>query len=296
MTNFQYKVTKEEAGKRIDVLISSLTGYSRQQGKKLIQKGNVQVNDQKIKPSYRCEIDDEIHWTKSGEKEEIRRENIPLTILYEDTDIIVVNKARGMIVHPTRTIKQGTLVNGLLNHTSELSNLSGDERPGIVHRLDQDTSGVLVVAKNNKAHEHLVNQFKNRTVKRYYEAIVHGTIKHQSGIIKAPIGRNPNARYNMTVIESGREAETHFKVLKSNEQFTHVKCELKTGRTHQIRVHMRHIGHPLIGDKKYGKYDLFEHHFLIAQKLTITHPKTGENLSFSVEYPTYFKKVLQKII
>lgn len=297
MTISRHIATNEDVNKRVDVLLTRLTTYSRQSIQVWIKKGLVKVNGKKVKPSYTCVLNDDITWHEpEEEKLEIIPENIPLQIIYEDNDIIVVNKVVGMLTHPTQTEWSGTLVNALLNYTTSLSNASGEERPGIVHRLDKATSGIMVIAKNNAAHSQLVNQFIDRKVKRQYEAIVHGVIDHNYGIIKAPIGRNPNNRQNMTVINTGKDAETHFTVIKRYNNFTHVRCELKTGRTHQIRVHMQHIGHPLVGDSRYGKQaDKTSNHLLFAQKLGFLHPKTDEWLTFTVECPTHFEKMLQRL-
>lgn len=299
MTVKHHVVTEQEANQRIDALLAKISGHSRQQVQTFIKDGLVKVNDRVIKPSYKCMLKDDVVWQEPEEETyEIKRENIPLDVVHEDDDIIVINKARGMITHPTPSIYQGTLVNALLNYPTSLSNLSGDDRPGIVHRLDKETSGLLVVAKHNQAHENLVDQFKARTVQRKYEAIVHGAIKHHQGIIKAPIGRSPANRQNMTVIDTGREAETHFEVIEQYHNYTHVRCELKTGRTHQIRVHMRHIGHPLVGDLRYGyrRDRQMDGHLLFAQKLSFSHPKTGKWVTYTVQQPTYFSKMLQKLL
>lgn len=291
-------VTEFEARKRIDSILVQLTNKSRQKMQLWIKEGLVNVNGRTVKSSYKCELNDKIVWEeKEEEMKEIIPENIPLDIVYEDEDIIIINKKKGMLTHPAQNTYQNTLVNALLYHTTSLSNLSGGDRLGIVHRLDKDTSGIMVIAKHNDAHEHLVNQFKARTVERKYEAIVHGVVQGDNGIIKAPIGRNPNNRQNMTVIESGKEAETHFSVIKHYNDFTHVKCELKTGRTHQIRVHMKYIGHPLVGDTKYGvrRAKKLDGHLLYAKKIGFVHPTKNEWVTFTVDCPTQFGKYLQRL-
>lgn len=298
MSIHRHVITDEEVNKRIDALLAIHTEYSRQKIQSWIKGGVVKVNNRTVKPSYKCVLNDEIVWDEQEEEqEEIKPENIPLQIVYEDDHIIVVNKEKGMLTHPTQTVHTGTLVNALLYHTSSLSNISDEDRPGIVHRLDKDTSGILLIAKTNDAHLHLVNQFKTRLVERKYEAIVHGVLTHDHGIIKAPIGRDPNNRQNMAVVHTGKEAETHFSVIKRYNDFTHVRCELKTGRTHQIRVHMKHIGHPLVGDTKYGyrRAKKMDGHLLFAQKIGFTHPKTNEWMTFTVEYPTQFEKMIQRL-
>src|SRR5699024_1995739 len=186
----------------------------------------------------------------------------------------VINKPKGLLVHPTPTVTSMTLVNGLMYHCSQLSDIGGNERPGIVHRLDKDTSGILVIAKDNKTHEHLKNQFQTKTVKRIYEAICFGVMSHTKGVIKAPIGRNPNNRLQMAVVPSGKKAETHFRVLTKYRQHTHVECELKTGRTHQIRVHLKYMNHPIVGDEVYcrKKTNLIKGQALFAKQLGFIHP------------------------
>lgn len=297
MKTNHYIVTEEQNNQRVDRLLTQLTDISRQKIQKWIKEGSVKVNGQTVKPSYKCIENDEITWQEVEETYDVRPEKIPLQIVYEDEDLLVVNKEKGMLTHPTETVYEGTLVNALLNHTTSLSTLSGENRPGIVHRLDKDTSGLLIIAKNDEIHNQLINQFKERTVKRIYEAIVHGVVPHDSGIIKAPIGRDPKKRKNMTVIETGKEAETHFTVIERFNDYTYVQCELKTGRTHQIRVHLQYIGHPLVGDLKYGyrRDKQFDGHYLYAKTLSFIHPKKGEKMIFSVESPTYFNKMLQRL-
>lgn len=295
-----YTVTEENNGVRLDKLLTNLNDeYSRQQVQTWIKKQNVKVNNEQTKANYRCKTDDIIEWNIVEEDIQItiEAENIPLQILYEDEYLLVINKPKGMLVHPTHTVKSGTLVNALKYYTKQLSTIGGEERPGIVHRLDQDTSGALVVAKDDATHEYLKNQFKNKSVLRIYEAVVFGVIPHDKGVIKAPIGRNPKNRLEMAVVSSGKEAETHFQVLHRYSQYTHVQCELKTGRTHQIRVHMKYMNHPIIGDELYcrKKSSLIKGQALFARELGFIHPKTEEWMSFVVEHPSYFKHLLERL-
>lgn len=299
MTEEQYTITEQENSTRLDKLLAiKNTDKSRHQIQSWIKNGVVKVNRQTKKANYRCKEGDVITWFIPTEEDiTIESENIPLDILYEDSYILLINKPKGMLVHPTQQVKSNTLVNGLKFHTPHLSTLGGEERPGIVHRLDQDTSGVLVVAKDDVTHEHLKNQFKNQTVERVYEAVVFGGMPHEQGIIKAPIGRNPKNRLEMAVVTDGKQAETHFRVLQRFANYTHVECELKTGRTHQIRVHMKYIQHPIVGDEIYcrKKSPLMKGQALFAKKIGFIHPHTDEWMSFVVEQPPQFKSLLDKL-
>ena len=296
---FTYVIPEEKTGTRLDkVLVEQNNTYSRQQIQRLIKKKHVTVNESFKKPNYLCRTGDVIQWNIPEEKpKEIEPEPIPLSILFEDEFLLVINKPKGMLVHPTPTVTSNTLVNGLKYHCKQLSNVSGEDRPGIVHRLDKDTSGVLVIAKDNHTHEHLKKQFKNQTVIRIYEAISFGVIDYSSGIIKAPIGRNPKNRLQMAVVPSGKEAETHFRVLHRFRQYTHVECELKTGRTHQIRVHLKYMNHPIVGDELYcrKKSTLMKGQALFAKQLQFIHPHSNQLLRFTVEQPEDFKNLLQKL-
>lgn len=293
------KVTKQEIGMRLDKFLTLKNPQnSRQEIQSWIKNGNVLVNGFVKKANYKVTIFDEIVWKIPQEvKPNIEPENIPLEIIYEDDYILVINKERGMIVHPTVHKTSGTLVNALLYYSNKLSNFSGDERPGIVHRLDKDTSGVMVIAKTNEAHEHLQNQFMTNTVYRKYEAVVYGMINHNHGIIDAPIGRDPNNRFKRTVISNGRNAKTKFNVIEHFNQYTHVACELITGRTHQIRVHMQYLNNPIIGDPIYSniKTSLLSNQALYAKELKFTHPGTKEYLTFKIEQPIYIKTLLDKL-
>lgn len=299
MSSYEHIVVQEEANERIDKLLSDhVNNYSRSQIQAWINDKYVTVNGEKIKPNYRCKEDDQINWSIPKEKTVIvAPEQIKLTIVYEDEDLLVVNKAAGMVVHPTQDHQSGTLVNALLHHTDHLSNIGGEERPGIVHRLDKDTGGLLVVAKNNNVHEELVRQFKENKVERKYDAIVHGVINHETGLIDAPIGRDPTHRLRMAVVDHGKEARTHFQVLHTYENHSYVQCQLETGRTHQIRVHMDYINHPIVGDPTYNKNGVIDKggQALFAQSLKFIHPRTNKWKQFEIEQPAYFKKTLTEV-
>lgn len=288
---------KEDEGKRIDVFLASELDYSRSYIKKLIEEGLVLVNGKNVKPSYKVKEDDEIVVNiKEAEKIEVVPENIPLDILYEDEDIIVINKPQGMVVHPAPGNYSGTLVNALLYHCKNLSGINGILRPGIVHRLDKDTSGVMVVAKNDKAHMSLSNQIKERSVLKKYVAIVEGVIKEEEGKIEAPIGRHPVDRKRMAVVQDGRYALTLYKVLERFKNNTFVEATIKTGRTHQIRVHFSYIGHPVVGDPVYGyKKQRFklEGQALHSKVLGFIHPTKGVYMEFEAPLPDYFTRLLE---
>lgn len=294
---FEHIVTEVEENIRLDKLLVSLNSeFSRQQIQSWIKENMVTVNNKLVKANYKCKPNDYIKWSVPLEKEiTIEPEEIPLNILYEDDDLLVVNKPKGMLVHPTETVHSGTLVNALKQYTDDLSTLGGEDRPGIVHRLDQNTSGVLVVCKNDEAHAHLKEQFKQHIVKRIYEAVVHGVVEHDKGIVQAPIGRDPKNRLKMAVVSTGKEAETHFQVLERMNHYTHLQCQLITGRTHQIRVHMQYMNHPIVGDELYSsiKTDAIKHQALFARTLGFIHPRTKEFIEFSVEQPDDFKNLLQ---
>lgn len=283
---------------RIDKVLTSLEPeITRSQLKNLINDGHVTVNGQAVKPKYKVQAGDKISLVKSEPQSlELTPENIPLDIVYEDDDVIVVNKPQGMVVHPAPGHPNHTLVNALLYH-SPLSTINGTFRPGIVHRIDKDTSGLLMVAKNDLAHQSLAEQLRNKTNKREYLALVYGQIKEDEGTIDAPLGRNPQDRKKQAVVKSGRHAVTHFKVMKRYDNFTLVKCILETGRTHQIRVHMKYIGHPLVGDPLYGPRKVIgkDGQFLHAALLGFKHPRTGKELVFEAPLPENFQKMLDKL-
>jgi len=296
----EHIITNIEAGERLDkILVKLNANVSRQQVQAQIKGKHVFVNGVHKKANYICKQGDQLKWKIIEESKlpPIEAEKIAIDILYEDEFVIVINKPKGMLVHPTNVTRTGTLVNALKFHSNKLSNVSGDERPGIVHRLDQDTSGVLVVAKDNQTHEHLKNQFQMRTVKRVYEAVVTGVVVNDNGIIKAPIGRDPKNRLKMNVVQGGKEAETHYMVLERFQQATLVQCELKTGRTHQIRVHMKYIQHPIIGDNTYNKKrsQLIESQALFAKQLCFHHPQLNEWKCFTVDIPTDFANLLHSL-
>ncbi|MEN1966953.1 RluA family pseudouridine synthase [Lentibacillus sp. N15] len=299
MTSQQHEVQNEENKMRIDKLLAELNPeQSRSQVQLWINQGVVTVNNKIIKANYKCQTGDHVAWSIPETKAlDVTPEDIPLDIVYEDQDVVVVNKSKGMVVHPAAGHAGGTLVNALLYHCDDLSGINGIERPGIVHRIDKDTSGLLVVAKNDQAHASLVEQLQAKEVERKYEAVVHGIIEHDKGVIDAPIGRDPKDRQKMGIVEQGKPAVTHFNVLKRYARFTHVECQLETGRTHQIRVHMRYIGFPLVGDPKYGPRKTLDigGQALHAKVLGFTHPRSKEWLRFEIEAPAEFQELLQQI-
>ena len=298
MDVIQFHIDAEYDNERIDKVIAALNEeWSRSKVQQWIKNGLVTVNDQHVKANYKCSAGD-IVVVRLPEPEplHVEPENIPLDIYYEDADVLVVNKPRGMVVHPAPGHMRGTLVNALLAHCTDLSGINGVLRPGIVHRIDKDTSGLLMVAKNDTAHQSLVDQLVKKTVTRKYKAIVHGVIPHDYGTIDAPIGRDKRDRKKMTVTEeNGKEAVTHFRVLERFRHYTFVECQLETGRTHQIRVHMKYIGYPLAGDPQYGpkKTLPIDGQALHAGVLGFTHPRTGEYLEFEAPLPPEFEQLLQ---
>ena len=298
----KFLVEAEDEGNRIDKYISSqFPDFSRSYIQKIIKDGKVFVNDKTIKASYKVTEGDNIYLEiPKLSIPDIIPENIPLDILHEDDDVIIVNKPKGMVVHPSAGHYTGTLVNALLYHCKDnLSGINGIMRPGIVHRIDMDTTGSLIVCKNDKTHRAIAEQMKVHSITRRYRAIVHGTVKEDSGTINAPIGRHPLERKKMAVNEqNGKPAVTHYQVLKRFRQFTYIECELETGRTHQIRVHMASIHHPLLGDTVYGPskcpYPL-QGQTLHAMTIGFLHPSTGEYMEFSAPLPDYFEKLLAKM-
>ena len=299
MEIIRIEITEEDAGSRLDkVLTTNRPDLSRTQIQQWIKDGNVLVNDKIVKPNYRVKEQD-LLVVDEPELEELNiiAEDLNLEIIYEDSDVLVVNKPRGMVVHPAKAHASGTLVNGLMHHCTDLSGINGVLRPGIVHRTDKDTSGLLMVAKNDKAHVSLVDQLVAKSVKRVYIALVHGHIAHDNGTIDAPIGRNQVDRQSMTVTDRGKDAITHFKVLERFGEYTLVECELETGRTHQIRVHMKYIEHPLVGDPKYGLAETidFGGQVLHAETLGFEHPGTGEYVEFTKEPPADFTALVNEL-
>ncbi|MEW8985868.1 MAG: RluA family pseudouridine synthase [Bacillus sp. (in: firmicutes)] len=292
-------INEEHKGERLDKVLSSVNNeWSRSQVQLWMQDGNVVVNGQKVKSSYKCSVGDVIEISiPDPEKLDVVPEPMDLEIFYEDSDVLVVNKPKGMVVHPAPGHTTGTLVNGLMAHCKDLSGINGVLRPGIVHRIDKDTSGLLMVAKNDLAHESLVNQLVAKTVTRKYRAIVHGVIPHDYGTIDAPLARDPKDRQSMTVVDNGKHAVTHFQVMERFKDFTLVECQLETGRTHQIRVHMKYIGFPLAGDPKYGPRKTLDigGQALHAGVLGFDHPRTNEYLEFEAPLPEYFVELLESL-
>lgn len=290
----------DEGGDRIDSYIAGLMkNLSRSYIQKLIEDGHVLVNGKKVKSNYKARKDDIIDVdVPEPVKLDVNPEDIKLDILYEDEDVLVVNKPQGMVVHPAAGNYSGTLVNALLKHCKNLSGINGVLRPGIVHRIDKDTSGALLVAKNDRAHRLLAEQIKEHTVNRCYIAIVEGVIKSDSGTIEGAIGRHPVDRKKMDVVPGGKPAVTHFKVIERFKNYTLIEARLETGRTHQIRVHMAHIGHPVVGDPLYGiknqKFKL-EGQALHAALIGFVHPSRGEYLEFRAPLPDYFQKLIETI-
>ena len=294
--------TIEKGGERIDKYLSEqLEDMTRSHIQKLIKENMVRVNGMAVKSNFKLSASDQIEVEIPEMKEpDILPENIPLDILYEDQDILVVNKPKGMVVHPAPGHYTGTLVNAIMYHCKDnLSGINGVMRPGIVHRIDMDTTGSLLICKNDRAHQALAKQLKEHSITRKYHAIVHGRLKEDEGTIDKPIGRHPIDRKKMSVhCTNGREAVTHYRVLKRFQQFTYIECQLETGRTHQIRVHMSSIGHPILGDQVYGPakcpYKL-QGQTLHAKVLGITHPTTGKYMEFDAPLPDYFQGLLEKM-
>lgn len=285
-----------DSGKRIDKYLNENTEYTRSKIQKMIENGNVLVNNTQVKDSYKVKENDNITIEALEEVTDILPENIPLDIYYEDNDLIVVNKPSGMVVHPAPGNYTGTLVNALIHHTNELSTINTNVRPGIVHRIDADTSGLLLVAKNDKAHNILAGSIQKKEVTREYIALVEGIIKEDTATIDAPIGRDKNNRKKMTVTsENSKDAITHIRVLERYNNSTLIRCKLETGRTHQIRVHLSYIGHPIVNDPVYGKKKLIDEDFgqmLHAEKLGFVHPTTKEYMEFTSPLPDRFNEIL----
>ena len=295
-------ITAEESGERIDALLArTLPSLSRSQVQKLLEQGMVTLNGRELKKNFRCSAGEgyEVILPEPAELPLIPQ-NIPLDVVYEDEDLIVVNKARGLVVHPAPGHPDGTLVNALLYHCGDsLSGIGGQRRPGIVHRIDKDTSGLLIVAKNDFAHQGLSAQLADHSLCREYEALVRGNFKQDSGTVDKPIGRHPIDRKRMAVTDkNSKPAVTHWQLLASYRGYSHILCRLETGRTHQIRVHMASIGHPLLGDFTYGAPSPekgLEGQCLHARRLRFVHPRTGEHILLETELPAYFMDVLARL-
>lgn len=282
---------------RIDKYLSGVSDLSRTRVQQLCDAGLVRVDGKPVKSSFKAETGMVITAEVPENTEiEVKPQNIPLDILYEDSDIIVVNKPKGMVVHPAPGNEEGTLVNALLYHCHDLSGINGKIRPGIVHRIDKDTTGCIVACKNDMAHRAIAAQLQDKTCHREYKAIVEGVLSHDAAVIDAPIGRDPRDRQRMAVTDvHSRDARTHYRVIERFNDATYIDCRLETGRTHQIRVHMKYVGHPVLGDEKYGhKCRIMDTQgqVLHAYRLTLIHPSTGKEMSFEAPLPQYFEDLL----
>ncbi len=296
------EIIAQESGERIDALLArSEANLTRSAAQKLLDAGKVSVNGKAVRKNYKCQTGDMVRFAlPEPEETELIAQDIPLDVVFEDGDVIVINKPRGMVVHPAAGHPDGTLVNALMHYCGDtLSGIGGEKRPGIVHRIDKDTSGLLIVAKNDLAHLGLSEQLKDRSLSRVYEAVVKGRLREDSGTIDAPIGRHPTDRKRMAVTDkNSRSAVTHWEVIARYNGYTHVRCRLETGRTHQIRVHMAHIGHPLLGDFTYGAPSPekgLTGQCLHARELKFIHPRTGEQIHLTTALPEYFEEVLSRL-
>lgn len=291
-------VTDEHEHVRIDQFLTDVLQISRSKAAKMIAADLVTVNGKKVKSSYRVKANDDISYEEYQEPEmSLEPLDMHLNIVYEDEDVLVVDKENGVVVHPAPGTPTNTLVNGLLYHAKSLSDVNGEFRPGIVHRIDRDTTGLLMVAKNNEAHASLAKQLEEKTTHRKYVALVWGVITHDTGTIDAPIGRDPKDRKKQTVTSvNSKPAVTHFKVLERYKDATLIECILETGRTHQIRVHMNYIGHPIVNDPVYSRRSVIDNtgQCLHAGELGFVHPKTGKYMEFSSELPSCFTNILKQ--
>lgn len=298
MFNGKIVVSEEDESLRIDKFLTEhLNDITRNRIQKLIEDNEIIVNGKNIKSNYKVKENDEIIINIPDAVEiNIQAENIPLDILYEDDDLLVVNKPKGMVVHPAPGHYTGTLVNAIMYHCKDnLSGINGELRPGIVHRIDMDTTGLLVVCKNDYAHNFLAEQLKEHSITRKYHAIVYNSVKDDDGTVNAMIGRNPSDRKKMAITKDGREAVTHYHVIERLKNYSYIECQLETGRTHQIRVHMTSINHPLLGDELYGPKNCsfnLQGQTLHAKVLGFIHPKTKEYMEFEAPLPDYFEKLL----
>ena len=296
-------IIAQESADRIDALLAqNVPGLTRSAAQRLLDAGAVSVDGRAVKKNHKCSAGERIELSLPETQEtELRPQDIPLDIVYEDEDVVVVNKPRGMVVHPAPGHPDATLVNALMYHCGDsLSGVGGEKRPGIVHRIDKDTSGLLIAAKNDNAHLNLSAQLSDRSLSRVYEAVVRGNFREDCGTVDAPIGRHPTDRKKMAVTDkNSRAAVTHWEVIARYRGYTHIRCRLETGRTHQIRVHMAHIGHPLLGDQVYGAPGPdkgLEGQCLHARELKFIHPRTGEPVHIQTELPPYFLDVLKKLV
>ena len=293
-------ITENEAGQRADVVLAAMLELTRSNMQKLLDEGRAVKGTKVIKSNYKVKLGDEIIVTlPEPQPLDVQPENIPLDIIYEDEDVVVVNKARGMVVHPAAGNYSGTLVNALLYHCKNLSGINGVIRPGIVHRLDKDTSGIMICAKNDVAHVSLSEQIQSKTAQRTYLAVVRGNIKTDSGVIETQISRDKDDRKKMAVVkEGGRNAITEYEVVERFGKYTIVKCKLKTGRTHQIRVHMEYLGYPLVGDPKYSPMKTpfsINGQALHSLTLAFDHPRTGERMEFEAKLPEDLHKIVTRL-
>lgn len=300
MNEIVMEITPEMEGERIDKCISNyLESLSRSYIQKIIKDGKAYVNDAVVKANYKVKVDDKVQFEiPNCEEPDIPPQDIPLDILYEDKDILIVNKPKDMVVHPAPGHYEGTLVNAIMFHCKdELSGINGVLRPGIVHRIDKDTTGSIIICKNDEAHRKIARQLKEHSITRKYRAIVYGRIMEEEGTVNAPIGRHPTDRKKMAINEkNGKPAVTHYKVLERFDKYTYIECQLETGRTHQIRVHMTSIGHPLLGDEVYGNAKCpfkLEGQTLHAMTIGFIHPTTGEYVEYEAPLPEYFEHLLQ---
>ena len=296
-------IIAQESADRIDALLAqNVPGLTRSAAQRLLDAGAVSVDGRAVKKNHKCSAGERIELSLPETQEtELRPQDIPLDIVYEDEDVVVVNKPRGMVVHPAPGHPDATLVNALMYHCGDsLSGVGGEKRPGIVHRIDKDTSGLLIAAKNDNAHLNLSAQLSDRSLSRVYEAVVRGNFREDCGTVDAPIGRHPTDRKKMAVTDkNSRAAVTHWEVIARYRGYTHIRCRLETGRTHQIRVHMAHIGHPLLGDQVYGAPGPdkgLEGQCLHARELKFIHPRTGEPVHLATGLPPYFLDVLKKLV